>query len=659
MMQNKKLFCGLAVFFLLVLCIAYSNHFDNDFHFDDSHTIENNEYIQDLNNIPLFFTDVVTFSTLPGNRSYRPVVTTLNAIDYWIGGGLKPFFFHLSIFLWYIVQGILMFFMFRKIFNISFKHEWNSMFALFGSVWFLLHTANAETINYIISRSDSFSTLCVVASLLLFQISFARRWHLYLLTMILGICTKETGVMFAPILFLYILLFEEKFSLTDMFLLKKRQSLIRALIKAAPSIVVTIGLFAFLQCYFVPKSPTLVASTQSHSIFHYFITQWYVIAHYIGNFAIPLNFSVDPDFQLIKTLSDRKILLSLGLILSMVSVAFWTSRYEKFRPISFGILWFFVALAPTSSFRPFGQIANDHRTFFPYVGLMLSSVCFIRMMIVKYRLHIQAHYLLKYGISTLIILILLANAYGVHQRNEIWGSDELLWKEAAAKGPGNGRALMNHGLTLMRSGNYDEAHEYFKKTLELLPYWAFIHVNMGILRNAMGHQKEAERYFLNAIRYQPDIVEGYYYYAEWLKGQNRLGEAKQQLEEGARISPGHTKIKHFLQTLTFEMTADIKEKIIHQVEMVEENPDAEEYLNLSLLYYNNGQFIECIEACKKSIELKPDYALAYNNLCSAYNALKEWDKAIEACEKAVKIDPDFQRASNNMKLAIDNKAKGE
>ena len=107
------------------------------------------------------------------------------------------------------------------------------------------------------------------------------------------------------------------------------------------------------------------------------------------------------------------------------------------------------------------------------------------------------------------------------------------------------------------------------------------------------------------------------------------------------------------------MTADIKGKIMHQVEMVEENPDAEEYLNLSLLYYNNGQFIECIEACKKSIELKPDYALAYNNLCSAYNALKEWDKAIEACEKAVKIDPDFQRASNNMKLAIDNKAKGE
>lgn len=658
-MQNRKLLLGLAAFFLIVLCIAYSNHFNNDFQFDDTHTIENNEYIQDLKNIPLFFTDVATFSTLPGNRSYRPVVTTLNAIDYWIGGGLKPFFFHLSIFLWHIVQGVIMFFVFRKVFDISFKHEWNSIFALFGSVWFMLHTANAETINYIISRSDSFSALCVVASLLLFQIPFARRWHLYLLTMILGICTKETGVMFAPILFIYILLFEEKLSLTDPFLLKKRRNLIRALIKAAPSILVTIGFFAFIRYYFMSNSPPLVAGTQSQLIFHYFITQWYVIAHYIGNFVIPLNLSVDPDFQIIKTLSDRKVMLSLGLILSMVAVAFWTSRHERFRPISFGILWFFLALAPTSSFVPFGQIANDHRTFFPYIGLVLSLVWFIGMMIVKYKLHIQTHNLLKYGISTLVVLILLANAYGVYQRNEIWGSDELLWREAAAKGPGNGRALMNYGLTQMRIGNYDVALEHFQKTLKLLPYWAFIHINMGILKNAMGHPEEAERYFLNAIRHQPDIADGYFYYAKWLKDQNRLVEAKQQLEEGIRISPGHTNIKRFLETLTFEMTADNRAKIMRLVKMVEENPDAVEYLNLSLSYYNNGQFKKCIEACRKSIELKPDYALAYNNICSAYNALKEWDKAIAACEKALEIAPDFQRARNNMKLARDRKARGK
>ncbi|NNU33457.1 hypothetical protein HK413_03480 [Mucilaginibacter sp. S1162] len=44
-----------AIFIMMVLCtITYSNHFQNDFHFDDSHTIQNNVYIRNIHNIPLF-----------------------------------------------------------------------------------------------------------------------------------------------------------------------------------------------------------------------------------------------------------------------------------------------------------------------------------------------------------------------------------------------------------------------------------------------------------------------------------------------------------------------------------------------------------------------------------------------------------------------------
>jgi len=57
------------------------------------------------------------------------------------------------------------------------------------------------------------------------------------------------------------------------------------------------------------------------------------------------------------------------------------------------------------------------------------------------------------------------------------------------------------------------------------------------------------------------------------------------------------------------------------------------------------------------LEMKPDYALAYNNMCSAYNALGEWDKAIEAGEKALAIDPNYKLAANNLALARKNKGK--
>ena len=60
----------------VAITLAYANHFRNSFHFDDSHTVESNLFIRDLRNVPRFFTDVRTFSSLPPNQSYRPVVTT-------------------------------------------------------------------------------------------------------------------------------------------------------------------------------------------------------------------------------------------------------------------------------------------------------------------------------------------------------------------------------------------------------------------------------------------------------------------------------------------------------------------------------------------------------------------------------------------------------
>ncbi len=64
------------------ICTAYtdvdSNHFDNAFHFDDMHTIVNNEYIRDIRNVPRFFSDVETGSSLPTNQSYHQPVSIIN-----------------------------------------------------------------------------------------------------------------------------------------------------------------------------------------------------------------------------------------------------------------------------------------------------------------------------------------------------------------------------------------------------------------------------------------------------------------------------------------------------------------------------------------------------------------------------------------------------
>ena len=66
----KKGSVGAACALLVIgLCLAYANHFQNSFHFDDAHTIQNNAAIREVRNIPLFFRDATTFSSLPTNQS--------------------------------------------------------------------------------------------------------------------------------------------------------------------------------------------------------------------------------------------------------------------------------------------------------------------------------------------------------------------------------------------------------------------------------------------------------------------------------------------------------------------------------------------------------------------------------------------------------------
>ena len=86
-----------------------------------------------------------------------------------------------------------------------------------------------------------------------------------------------------------------------------------------------------------------------------------------------------------------------------------------------------------------------------------------------------------------------------------------------------------------------------------------------------------------------------------------------------------------------------------------ENVSEQDYVNESMGLYSAGKYKECIIACLKALKLKPDCDLAYNNICSANNAMGQYDKAIKACEKAIKINPDFQLAKNNLAWAMQMK----
>jgi len=80
MMREKSSAILSGALLLVAILAAYSNHFHDGFHMDDGHAIVNNAAIREPRNIPLFFRDATTFSALPSNQSYRPLVSTLLAM---------------------------------------------------------------------------------------------------------------------------------------------------------------------------------------------------------------------------------------------------------------------------------------------------------------------------------------------------------------------------------------------------------------------------------------------------------------------------------------------------------------------------------------------------------------------------------------------------
>ena len=81
------------------------------------------------------------------------------------------------------------------------------------------------------------------------------------------------------------------------------------------------------------------------------------------------------------------------------------------------------------------------------------------------------------------------------------------------KSPRNGRGLMNYGLSQMSKGKYEVALDYYLRALELTPRYSYLHVTLGILKEAMGRPDEAEAFFRSALRFDRSNPEAYYYFA--------------------------------------------------------------------------------------------------------------------------------------------------
>ena len=535
----------------------------------------------------------------------------------------------------------------------------NRWFALFGAALYGLHPVSAETVNYIVQRGEILSTAGVLAGMLLYiRFPKLRRFGLYLIPAVFGILSKPPAAVFAGILFTYVLLFEEELNIR------------RALLRTLPALVAC-GLAAGFAIRMV--APSFVSGGTNPALYR--LTQPYVAWYYFRSFFWPSDLSADSDLGLITGWLDPKALFGLLFVAAICVAVWWTSRVRNTRPIAFGLVWFLLAFAPTA-LVPLAEVANDHRMFFPFVGLTLAVIWAVRL--------VAGQDMRSLAVAG--AMVLAVSAYATRQRNEVWRTEETLWRDVTIKSPHNGRGFMNYGLTQMAKGDYGAAMRAFEQALPLTPNYSLLHINIGIAKGALGQDAEAAQHFQQAIALAPEDSQSFFYYARWLYERGRTTQAMLLLEAALHKNPADTVTRDYLlrvyseqgqwakldqlvaeslraapndpAVLRYRSEHGDRDAKMRQVQQAAESkPSPESFLGLSLTYYQAGRFEDCIRAAREALRLNPGYAEAYNNIAAAYNAMGKYDDGIQAAQEAVRLKPDFTLARNNLAWAQSQKAK--
>ncbi len=555
--------------------------------------------------------------------------------------------------MWFLVLAAFLQALYRRFLQ-SFWWSW------FATAVFVLHPVEAETVNYIIQRGDLYATLGITASLALY-IAFPvhRRWGWYLIPYALGVLSKPPALIYPLLLLAYILLYEER---------RWKQVLLRLL----PALAATAAL-GLWSARMTAGSYNPGASAPGL----YRATQGWVTWQYFWSFFAPVGLSADTDMAPFASYLDPRALLGLGFVAALVYAAYVTA--PRLPAVSFGLAWFLIALLPTA-LMPLAEVANDHRMFMAFPGLALA-VCALAQKILDPR--IAASRAWKNAVAAAGCLVLAAAAVGTYERNEVWRSEETLWRDVTIKSPRNGRGLMNYGLSLMARGDYGGALEYFDRAVEFVPFYPLLQINRAIALSALGRNAQAEANFRNAIGLNPQQSAGYYQYGRWLWQTGRRDEAAQNLETALQRNPQDFQAAALRMEVlaSLQRWQELQDLVDNTLRLAPAEPSAlryrqlltsvaapapagpprtaEQFLDLSLAHYRAGRYMESVGAAKKALELRPNYAEAYNNIAAGYNAQHMWDEGIRAANEAVRLRPDWDLARNNLLHAQRSKAEGK
>ena len=469
---------GAALFALALL--IYSPALEGPFILDDYDLLEASSSLRTGNAVQIIQTG-------------RPLLMLTFLANYRIGGFEDTFGFHLVNVLLHALNAFLLWRFLTTLLGIeSIKKtldEGSRTAVVYGvPALFLTSPIQTESVAYISSRSEVLATSFFLAAMWVFvsDLRVKQPWATALLTVILfaaAAVSKQDRFTLLPVLLLLDYLLLSGFN--------------RHLMKANWR---TYGLFAAAGVvgFFVLIKPFLFAVSAGFNLpwQPYLFTQFRMVFLYLRLLAVPFGLNADWDIVPSETVWDH---LSWAAVLVLALVVGLVFRYRRREPLlCFGALFFFVTLAPSTSFYPLLDFAAERRLYVPSAGVFLILMILLGRLVAGSRAK---------AVGT-IAAVTLTYSVGTFDRARLWGDDLALWHDTAEKSPAKPRPLTWLGKLYDERGKLDLAMDYWSRAEKLAEpgteKHAYLLVNLGVGAAKTKNYAQAVEYYQTALKTIPN-----------------------------------------------------------------------------------------------------------------------------------------------------------
>jgi len=504
MADRRTAFALLLGIPLLLAAAAYGRVLHGEFQFDDVRVVQENPALRD----PVRLLGRFGEGLLHGGR---PTTEITFAASQALGGG-APWAFHGVSLLLHLVAGILAFLFTRTVLRMA-RSENAGEVALVVAGLFLLHPIQSQAVSYVTQRSEVLASGLYLATLLL--LLQAERHGARLAGALVGLCalavlTLGLGakpiVTTAPVAYLLLVaLVPPRSPRPGPSPWPWRIALVTPLLLV--SLATGLGLLRGTEGH--ADAGLAVPGSSPGS---YLLTQWRVLVTYLRLLAWPAGQSADWAFPMSRTLAEPGVLVAgaiLGCLLAGAALLWWRCRRRvdaagaAGRAAAFGVAWFFLVLAPTSSVVPIADALVEHRVYLASWGIFLAASLGGERLLVRLRPDKR-----PLVAALVVVAVWVGLAVALHRRNAVWETDLALWSDVVQGAPGKARGYLGLGTAKMRRGDLEGAAEALRAGLGHVAtdgrgLEASLLQNLGVALIELGRAPEAVSALRRALAVDP------------------------------------------------------------------------------------------------------------------------------------------------------------